>query len=75
MNDPSPKRKIDVDELAAGNPAINVPRFKRWREKMNRIEQIRANRKEPQDRSSSPPRREQEIQIGRFRRRSGILLG
>ena len=70
-NDRPPKKKIDVEKIASGNPAINVSRFKEWRRKMDRLERlgfVSDERQEP-----PPPRRMQSFPIGPQQRRFGNL--
>ncbi|MCY3973104.1 MAG: hypothetical protein OXF52_02730 [Candidatus Dadabacteria bacterium] len=54
------KRRIDVDEIASKNPAINADKFKEWRRKMERIERLNLDsgeepKQRPQDSKPSVP--------------------
>ena len=73
MSDNTLKREIDVDKIASENPGINAVRFKRWREKMRRIERLGINCDEP--RGPPPPRRTQAIPLEGRPVRSGNLPG
>ena len=67
------KQRIDVDEIASGNPAINPARFKQWRRKMARIERLGLDAEEldnPHPQGKNPP-----VPNGRGLYRMGNLPG
>ena len=73
-SDNAPKGKIDVDEIASNNPAINAPRFKEWRRKMDRLKRLGFVQDDP--RGTLVPREMQRpFLVGRRRNRSGNLPG
>lgn len=79
MSNHTPKQKIDVDQLAAGNPAIDSARFKDWQQKMQRVDRLRKHIEDlgiNQDKQRDPPpNRMQTLPIRGRRVRFGNISG
>lgn len=83
MSGKAPEQTLDIDQLAADNPAIDAARLKDWRQTMRRVERIERLQKRleelglnPDKPRDPPPRRmQQPILVGGRRVGFGNIRG